>query len=258
MIGNVLPPVQLPGVPGRVHRNDTMIPKATPAHADGYNWSGYQAAAFVTDAVLHTDRARPPVTGLDLGCGYGRVLRHLVTAFPKTEWTACDLDARAVRFCQREFGATPVYSEPRIRNVDFPDSAYDVVWMGSLLTHLDAEANAEVVATLARITRPGGVVAFSAHGPGLTSKLADFGPGMERHRAEVDASIASSGFSYVPYPHYRDGSYGIAFHDPAYIDGLFGDAFGGSVARVDLPSRTWMGGHDLHAFAVTAGAAPAG
>lgn len=250
-VGNSLPPVTLPGVPGRVHRNDTMIPKATSEHADLYNAGGLQASTFVDDAVARTGRREPPATGLDLGCGYGRVLRHLVTAFPETEWTACDLESGAVRFCRSEFGAAPAYSAPHMGDVTFPSTSYDIVWMGSVLTHLDAAANAEVAATLAGITRQQAVLAFSTHPPALTSELSNFGPGMDRFRDQADAALASSGFSYVPYPHYPDGSYGIAFHTSDEVDRLFRTAFDGNVARIDLGPRSWMAGHELHAFVVT-------
>jgi SAM-dependent methyltransferase len=252
VVGNTLPPVTLPGVPGRVHRNDTMIPKPTPEHADFYNSGGLDAATFVADAVAATDRRTPPDAGLDLGCGYGRVLRHLVRTFPETTWTACDVEPGAVRFCRREFGAVPVASKPHLGEVQFPSAPYDIVWMGSLLTHLDAAANDELAGVLAQVTRPGAVVAFSTHPPSLTSELENFGPGMEHSRGEADAELGSTGFAYVPYPHYADGSYGIAFHDRAYVDRLFRAAFEGRIERIDLGVRTWMAGHELHAFVVTA------
>src|SRR6185436_830844 len=47
-------------------------------------------------------------TVLDLPCGYGRVLRHLVALFPRASFAACDVDREAVEFCASTFGAKPL------------------------------------------------------------------------------------------------------------------------------------------------------
>ena len=248
--GDLLPPVQLPGVPGRVHRNDTMIPKLTAEHASGYNRRGQQASEFVAGAVARAELPAPPREALDLWSGYGGVLRHLVRQFPDTRWTACDLEAPAVRFCEQEFGAVPVVSSVDLATVAFPTAAYDLVWMGSLLTHLDAAANATVLATLARHANDPCVVTFSTHGPDLARDLARYGPGLAAQETVVQAAIAQTGFAYGAYPHYGDGSYGIAFHDPERVDRMMTDAFGAGAVRLELGRRAWMDHHDLHAFVV--------
>lgn len=253
LVGDLLPPVELPGVPGRIHRNDTMIPRATRAHAPGYGGSGCQAAAFVAEIVAGACWDGPALEGLDLGCGYGRVLRHLVRTFPHTHWTASDIEKAAVRFCRREFGATAVVSSPNLGAVRFPTASYDIAWMGSLLTHLDADGCAEVAKVLARHTSDRAILAFSTHGASLVDRLDRFGPGMGSNRTRVASDLATQGFSYVPYPHYRDGSYGISFHDPAHIDRVLGDTFGGAIERVEFRPRGWVDLHDLHGFAITRG-----
>lgn len=250
LVGQVLPPVQLPGIPGRVHRNDKMIPRPTPTHAPGYLASGYQAAAFVAETVAATRSVEPADDGLDLGCGYGRVLRHLVRSFPHTRWTAADIDQAAVRFCSREFGARGVVSTPDPGAVRFPIASYDIVWLGSLLTHIDADDCAGLAQVLARHTGARAVLAFSTHGASLVEDLDRFGPGMESDRSLAASDLAANGFAYVPYPHYRDGSYGISFHDPAYVDKVLHDAFGGRIDRVDFRPRAWADVHDLHGFVV--------
>lgn len=250
-VREVLPPVRLPGVPGRVHRNDTMIPKHTAEHAPGYSWRGHQASEFVADAVAQAGFDDQPAEAIDFGCGYGGVLRHLVSRLPTTRWTACDIEPQAVRFCAREFGAVPIVSSTDIGSVQFETAPYDLVWMGSLLTHLDADNNAAVLDALARHTRSRCVIVFSTHGPGLTSYLDSFGPGLGEQRAEVESELATTGFAYVPYPHYADGSYGIAFHSAICVERIVRTAFGGAVERLQFGERAWMDHHDLHAFVVT-------
>lgn len=251
--GDLRRPVQLSGVPGRVHWNDTMIPQPKPAHAPGYVESGGQGAMFVADTVARAAWTEPAGDGLDLGCGYGRVLRHLVRIFPDTTWTAADIERAAVRFCGREFGVIGVVSRPDLGAVRFPSVSYDIVWMGSLLTHLGASDCAEVARVLARHTSDRAVLAFSTHGASLLNHLDHFGPGMGSDRDVVASELATNGFSYVPYPHYRDGSYGISFHDPAHVDKMLDDAFDGAIERAEFQPHGWVDLQDLHGFVVTRG-----
>src|SRR5207302_10524500 len=75
---------------------------------------------------------------LDFPSGYGRVLRFLVCRFSGACFTACDLDRQAVEFCSRTFGASPLYSKSDFREVEI-DGEFDLIWCGSLLTHLDRQ-----------------------------------------------------------------------------------------------------------------------
>ena len=43
---------------------------------------------------------------LDLPCGHGRVLRHLVRMFPEAEIHACDLDTDGVAFCAQRINSS--------------------------------------------------------------------------------------------------------------------------------------------------------
>src|SRR5262245_38284150 len=76
---------------------------------------------------------------LDLPCGHGRAMRGLRAAFPEAELTACDVNREGVDFCAERFGAVPVYSDPDPERIPL-EGTYDLIWVGSLLTHLDAEA----------------------------------------------------------------------------------------------------------------------
>src|SRR5688572_29835483 len=51
---------------------------------------------------------------LDLPCGHGRVLRHLVALFPNAEFHACDLDRDGVDWCAATFRVVPVHSREEL------------------------------------------------------------------------------------------------------------------------------------------------
>ena len=71
---------------------------------------------------LRTVRGHPKRI-LDMGCGYGRVLRAIRAAYPNAEIAACDIVHDAVDFCVEHFDALPVYSEPDVSGSSSPASS---------------------------------------------------------------------------------------------------------------------------------------
>src|SRR5438552_19193144 len=93
---------------------------------------------------------------LDLPCGHGRVMRFLKATFPHAQLTACDLNHGAVDFCAMTFAAHPVYSELAVPSIPLRGK-FDLIWCGSLLTHLRKEMCAEFVAMFQRLLESGGL-----------------------------------------------------------------------------------------------------
>ncbi len=162
--------------------------------------------------------ARPaPARILDFGCGHGRVLRVLKAAFPAAALTACDLDPSAVEFCARALGAAPVVSSRRLSEVRI-DGRFDLVWSGSLLTHVDQADWSEALSLFGSLLEDSGVLVFSTAGPSSARMLrageVDYGlqPGQIESLLE---QYERSGFGYVDYP--RQGGYGISLATPARV-----------------------------------------
>ena len=99
-----------------------------PATEDGrvryFEW-GQAALRAIEAAIGSAERLLPRGAPrsferiLDFGCGRGRVLRALRTAFPEAELVACDQDPGGVDFCAEVLGATPLYfraTRPKIRD----------------------------------------------------------------------------------------------------------------------------------------------
>src|SRR5207237_3128793 len=100
---------------------------------------------------------------LDFPCGYGRVLRFLVQRFPDARVTACELLPDAVRFCAETFNAIPAQSAYELDTLTL-GARYDLIWCGSLATHLDARRTRELLRFFARHLAPGGLLLFTTHG----------------------------------------------------------------------------------------------
>lgn len=154
--------------------------------------------------------ASGPRSILDLPCGHGRMLRLLRVAFPDAEITAADLNHDAVDFCAQQFGVTGVYSAPAAADIPI-DRGFDLLWCGSLLTHLAAERWPEFLEFFHARLNPGGVAVFSTHGA-LTASWLRSGHylyGLDPSVAEqVLAQHQATGFGYADYA--PDSEYGVS------------------------------------------------
>jgi SAM-dependent methyltransferase len=161
---------------------------------------------------------------LDLPCGHGRVLRHLQSAFPRAQLTACDIDRGGVDFCAATFGATPVYGHNSPHEIRLQGN-YDLIWVGSLLTHLNSNNCAVFLEFFCASLRPRGLLVFTVHGRAVEERLregaSDYGldpTGITQALKEY----ASDGFGYANYPVTTPvvgEDYGISLASPCWVYG---------------------------------------
>ncbi len=149
-------------------------------------------AACLASNIRNVDRV------LDLPCGHGRVLRHLVKLFANAEFDACDLDVDGVDFCAATFGANAIHSSSDLLDVDFRDR-YDLIWVGSLFTHTSERITRKWMAHLAKLLRPNGVLVATLHGRWSESvhKVAPY-IAEDRWQSIVD-QYNSHGYGYGDY-----------------------------------------------------------
>jgi SAM-dependent methyltransferase len=176
---------------------------------EDYLGVGFSAVAQVAHAMSICGRTSLPRI-LDFACGHGRVLRALRAAFPEAELTAGDVDRDGVEFCARQFGATGVYSDPDPARVEL-EGEFDLIWVGSLLTHLDADRCRAFLDLLRGKLAEGGLLLFSSHGRNAVKRwpLDD-----ERNRAIV-AGFERDGFGYRD--HHGVEGYGTSAFTAAWI-----------------------------------------
>ncbi len=155
---------------------------------------------------------------LDLPCGHGRVMRWLRAAYPQAEITACDLNRDGVDFCRDRFGATALYSEPDLRALG-PDASFDLVWCGSLLTHLPIEVALRTLDCLFDWACDDGVILFSTQGRYLSSVLAR-GEGDYADNVDVVSLLdeyTRTGAAFQPYYEDPAGHYGLSLLSPEFL-----------------------------------------
>ena len=118
------------------------------------------AAQFVDVAQL-----RPGQRALDVGCGPGALTARLVSLLGPDAVSAVDPSAPFVAAARDRFPGTDI-ARGSAESLDFPDDTFDAT-MASLVVHFMTDPAAGL-AEMARVTRPGGVVAATVwnHGSG--------------------------------------------------------------------------------------------
>lgn len=99
---------------------------------------------------------------LDLPCGAGRVTRHLRAFFPEADLFVSDIDKRGERFAAETFGAraieaSPDFSKPLGRQ-------FDLIFCGSLLTHLPERRFVEAIDWFTAALAPNALLVLTLHG----------------------------------------------------------------------------------------------
>jgi SAM-dependent methyltransferase len=163
---------------------------------------------------------------LDLPSGHGRVLRHLKAAFPEAALTACDIERSGVNYCAELFGASPVYSEVDPDSVEL-HGPFDLIWCGSLLTHLDDGHWHQWLERFHDLLALGGLLVFTSHGRHTADAMRHpdrvLSPaGQSREYGITDSDIAAvltsydqTGFGFASYPgHDR---FGVSASSPSWV-----------------------------------------
>ena len=116
-----------------------------------------------------------------------------------------------MEFCARTFNADGVVAEKDPDLVTLPGS-YDLIWCGSLFTHLPERECLGLLGLFERHLEPGGVLIFTTHGRTIY-ELLDAGrlnfAIQASGRRELCRGYEKDGFGFEPYTHSRDGGYGI-------------------------------------------------
>lgn len=160
-----------------------------------------------------------PADILDLPCGHGRVARHLRAAYPDANLYVSDLDESGMRFCAEAFGATALPSLPDFSHLDM-SGKFDLIWVGSLITHLPEISTQKLFGFLSRHLCPNGVAVVTSHGAFVAGRLFERGKSLygldEEHERAIFQSYLSNGYGYWHYPQ-TNGEYGISLTSREFL-----------------------------------------
>jgi SAM-dependent methyltransferase len=184
---------------------------------------------------------------LDMACGHGRVLRMLRASFPKAKITACDVDTDAVDFCGKTFGAEKIYSDINFESINLPGD-FDLIWCGSLFTHLDRPYWERLIKLCHDHLSDGGVLIFSTHGRYVIRVITEFQYYYGFEKSQADALVdryTTEGFGYINYP--GMSHFGFSISSPSWVISLF-DKTAPLLQLCAVTEKSWDRHHDVFAY----------
>ena len=211
---------------------------------DSWHYLTCGASAFNVISAAASLAQVEPKTFLDFGSGAGRVTRWLRAGYPAADIAATDIRPQDLDFCAQEFGAKTWVSGTNVDKLASP-SLYDVIWVGSVLTHLSGVNSDRLVRKLFSWLQPNGVLVASFHGRFAHSRGPEFGYyGIGNKWSELENQYISSGYGYADYPGQK--GYGISITKPSWCAALVERV---PNARIILLSeRAWDNHHDVLAL----------
>jgi SAM-dependent methyltransferase len=157
---------------------------------------------------------------LDFGAGYGRVARYLRVAFPDARVDVTDYNQAGVVWCVENLGCHRM-------GESVPSDSYDLIWVGSVITHLPEIAAIDLIATFKRALRPLGLLVITTGGRNALANLAGFASGDTGQKynsygqsvegaAAIVAGYRASGYGYHDYP--NQNGYGGSLITPEWMN----------------------------------------
>ena len=213
---------------------------------------GRDALRIIVQTLIAAER-RPPDRILDFPSGSGRVTRHLRAMFPQAQIGACDLYPEHFQFCAKHFAAEPILSKENLDELDI--GTWDLIFCGSLLTHLPKAQFFAALRFMIRSLSPDGVAIVTLEGRHAlhiqSKKWKLIGDDLF---AIAKSDYDEAGFGFVDYEHdfrskafSRQAQYGVAIAKASWVLSHLENEY--SVRVLGYSEREWDDHQDVLAFA---------
>lgn len=203
-------------------------------HRDGalvsYFRSGWSAARLVLalrDQWQQLARIEHPLRILDFAGGYGRSTRFLVRGHEAAAITVCDILPDAVEFQRSRFGVTGAVSATSPEDLEL-DGPFDLIFVGSLFSHLPERSFGRWLARLAALLSPQGLLAITTHDQSLML------PGREM----PDSGLYFEAMSDLG-ERLELADYGSAWVTPAFVERTVDEVLGPNWGRRRVARGAW-------------------
>ena len=150
------------GINRNLNPNDKEFMDRSDEQIRHYYAVGADAMRVIINALLANSR-QPPQSILDFPSGSGRVTRHLRAFFPEARIVASDIYDDHLDFCREAFQIDCQLSRVNISEVDFGEK-FDLIFCGSLLTHLPEALFSDTINLLTRSLSDSGIAVITLHG----------------------------------------------------------------------------------------------
>jgi SAM-dependent methyltransferase len=215
-----------------------------PFQAEHYLRVGLDALKNIDTSLAGTKAG--PQKILDLPCGHGRVMRFMKARFPDAELFAMEIDKSGLEFCGNTFSAKMLKSQPDFDALNL-EQRFDLIWCGSLLTHITETTVASLLRFFLRHLAAGGTCVFTVTGRYSVELLRTGALDYGLDKSEIAAALQQydqSGFGFGNYP--SESGYGIALISREKLNKLALAA--GDWTEVHFEERGWDNHQDVYAF----------
>ena len=163
--------------------------------------------------------------------------------YPNAELTACDLNKDGVDFCVSTFGAKGVYSDIDVSKIMI-ESMFDLIWCGSLLTHLPSCKSKKFLEFFIDHLDNDGILLITLQGRWQISL-------QEKHWKCIDderfnkalSEYDASGYGFVDYEGFEGVGYGISLVKPSWV--LSNIEERKDISVIYFAERLWNGHQDV-------------
>ncbi len=207
-LGERLGARRVEGLSGRVHHNDFMLASTEPRCVESYLQGATAFVDILQRSVAEAGRDWGSLGAvLEVGCGYGRIVRELVKRLPHERIFVSDVIDGGARFTATEFGVNKM---PPIEHAGGAlKGRFDLVYLLSVYTHLRHDAVKANLRGVAEALKPGGVAVITIHGQG-SAETAERYDQYWLDKTRVLEALARDGYYYERYPYYY-AEYGLTW-----------------------------------------------
>jgi SAM-dependent methyltransferase len=151
---------------------------------------------------------------LEWGCGCARITRHWFddNLAAGKRICGCDINPKLIQWCQENVIQGEFQTCGLLPPTGYADASFDVVYAGSVLTHLGIQAQFAWMRELWRVLRPGGLAVITFHGSFYLTKF--------RTRDSFDLRFLDEHLIGVVGEEEGSNSFG-SIHTPGAIMSLF-------------------------------------
>jgi SAM-dependent methyltransferase len=207
-LGSYMGARYVPALASRAHYNDFMLSSTSADHIGSYQRGAVQFVGILGQSLREAGRDRQDVEScLEIGCGYGRIVRELRREIPASAISVCDVIDEGACFAAAEFGVRRV-PVVEAMGADY-DASFDLIYLLSVYSHLPKHMIENNLARVSTLLKPGGVLVFSTHGK-KSAEMAEIYEQYWLDKERLNAELDRTGFFYERYPYYY-AEYGLTW-----------------------------------------------
>jgi SAM-dependent methyltransferase len=208
-----------------------------------------ESALRVILAAISLAGVETPKQILDFGAGAGRVTRWLKVAFPDSKIHACDIRDQDMMFLRSSFGVEAWTVGTNLDLITIPGQ-YDLIWVGSVITHLPEPKTQQLIKKLFAACAPSGILAVSFHGRTCIARQDTEGFKYIHDGGwnKIKSDYGKRGYGYADYE--AQSGYGISVLSTAWMATLVETI--PTSKLILLSEQAWDGHHDVVVIQKTA------